>query len=251
MLIEKTIDLEGLTISYMENNIEGDLCLCLHGNSSSKEFFSSLLLEEKQMKAIALDLPGHGKSSRIQHYAPSSFIDILRKFILKLNRSPNKIIGHSFGGHLALWLSQTFSKSEIVIISTPPFSSKKLHLNPYLPNEATSTFSLSCPETEVLKQHFPLISNDMNLLSAFINSFNRCDPLFRETLFTNIMKEGVIDEVKLIKKFNSKIKLFLGQYDQVVNKDYIQNLISKNLPLEIIEIPNEAHLFDFSKINKT
>jgi pimeloyl-ACP methyl ester carboxylesterase len=77
--------------------------LCLHGfldNSNSFKPIAPYLCESNEYYIIALDLPGHGRSSSIPLgaiYTPKLFLTSLRRCVLFLHISSFIFLSHSYG----------------------------------------------------------------------------------------------------------------------------------------------------------
>ncbi|KAK5649158.1 hypothetical protein RI129_004050 [Pyrocoelia pectoralis] len=86
--------------------------LMIHGLLDNSESFSGLVpLLPKSYCYVAIDLPGHGKSSHFPRYAVPDFLDLViavRIVIGFLKDNPIILIGHSYGGHIATVYTQLY-----------------------------------------------------------------------------------------------------------------------------------------------
>lgn len=103
MITEKTITIEGSEVYYLESGDEkGKDILLLHGmkfNSSTWQETGTLdLLGEKGFHAIAVDLPGFGKSPAIEMGKPET----LKAVIAKLGLSEPIVVSPSMSGGYSL-----------------------------------------------------------------------------------------------------------------------------------------------------
>lgn len=83
-------------------NIEGYPILCLHGFSDNCDSFEPLapLLSER-FRYIALDAPGHGKTSHVPQGSPMNYWELvcyIKRVIDHFNIRKMSILGHSMGG---------------------------------------------------------------------------------------------------------------------------------------------------------
>ena len=108
-----TLTIHGLTTNFSSSiqKKSDDLVLCLHGWLDNAASFVPLLNCLKECNVIAIDLPGHGKSSHKSHDAHYHFIDwvydVLR--IIEVNKWQNiHLVGHSMGGMIASAFTAAF-----------------------------------------------------------------------------------------------------------------------------------------------
>jgi len=98
----KTIVLN-LATEYRDEG-EGPAILLLHGWGDTLRTFDALAAElGKTRRVIRLDLPGFGGSEITQQaWNVSAYANFVRAFLEKLGIAPKTIIGHSFGGRIAI-----------------------------------------------------------------------------------------------------------------------------------------------------
>jgi pimeloyl-ACP methyl ester carboxylesterase len=97
-------------ISYEMLNVDAEVDLIiLHGWGSNKNLMkSSFLPYMKGFRHIYIDLPGFGKSSNPISLTTQDYAEILEIFLAQIGASKDIILGHSFGGKVALLLSPKF-----------------------------------------------------------------------------------------------------------------------------------------------
>jgi 2-succinyl-6-hydroxy-2,4-cyclohexadiene-1-carboxylate synthase len=103
------IKLDNLTINYIPDNFTASsktTILFLHGFTGSSEDWRFLFDElDDNFNPIAIDLPGHGRSSSpeiIDPYRENSLVSTISGLITKLNITSLVICGYSMGGRIAL-----------------------------------------------------------------------------------------------------------------------------------------------------
>jgi abhydrolase domain-containing protein 6 len=87
-----------------ENSSEKPLIFLVHGYTGSKENWLQLTRElSKKYRVIAPDLPGWGETTRLADgdYGVVLQSQRLAAFIQSFDETPNILIGHSMGGHIA------------------------------------------------------------------------------------------------------------------------------------------------------
>lgn len=115
------------SIAIWDSQGKGKPVVFLHGNSASKEFFAHQFESRlaKQYRLIALDLPGHGNSSKAKDpqatYNFSGYADVAIEVIKQLELDKPVVVGWSLGGHIGLSMIQKAQKlAGLLITGTPP-----------------------------------------------------------------------------------------------------------------------------------
>ena len=102
--IDRTIELRGLSFHYREYERDGRPLVLLHGVASTSRIFMLLgpILGER-FRALALDQRGHGESAKPDGgYDFDSVTKDLKSFIEELGLERPVIVGHSWGGNVAM-----------------------------------------------------------------------------------------------------------------------------------------------------
>lgn len=115
-----TINIKNIDINYIQYGKGRDVVL-LHGWGQNIEMMNPIGKKlENDCRITILDLPGHGGSSE-----PSGAItiydycEILREFLEKLEINNPILIGHSFGGRIAIIYSSRYSVEKLVLLGAP------------------------------------------------------------------------------------------------------------------------------------
>ncbi|MDR1977075.1 MAG: alpha/beta hydrolase [Campylobacteraceae bacterium] len=105
-----------LSLSYLLlNQDKEESILFLHGWGANKELMKNSFGDFfKDYRHIYLDLPGFGNSSINAALDSYEVKAVVEKFLRALNQTPQIIIGHSFGGKIALLLNP----ENIVLLSS-------------------------------------------------------------------------------------------------------------------------------------
>lgn len=108
----QTIEVNGMNIRYLSKG-EGDRVLLLvHGYGGDLDnwlFNHDELVEKAGMRVIALDLPGHGQSSKTVGDAnPDFFADTIHAFLQALDIEKTYLVGHSMGGAISLCFARKY-----------------------------------------------------------------------------------------------------------------------------------------------
>jgi 3-oxoadipate enol-lactonase len=107
-VITGTVDLDGVTIGYRENGaVEDHPVVLLHAlgsDASTWDRFAAVLATAGR-QAIALDLRGHGTSSRADEYSLQLMVDDVVRFLDHRRLARIDLVGHSMGGAVATLLA--------------------------------------------------------------------------------------------------------------------------------------------------
>lgn len=113
-------------ISYIKEG-EGDVVLLLHGWGQNKEMMFPVVenLKDKFM-CVVMDLPGFGETPFDNSLNIEEYVDNLREFLINNNIAPKYIIGHSFGGKVAVHYYLKYKDiDKLVIIASPLLKPKR------------------------------------------------------------------------------------------------------------------------------
>lgn len=112
---KKQLVINGQLINYYKSGECSKAMIFLHGWRSSSEAWFGVLpqLTKAGFSIFCIDLPGFGGSpAPMNPYSVDDYADIVREFISKQKLEKATIVGHSFGGRVAIKLAVT--SSEIV-----------------------------------------------------------------------------------------------------------------------------------------
>jgi pimeloyl-ACP methyl ester carboxylesterase len=117
----KTVTLHGRSVSYTEAG-EGPLLLLLHGIAGTFENWRAVIEPlAREHTVLAPDLPGHGTSAAGSgDYSLGAFASTLRDLLLTLGHERATLVGHSFGGGVAMQFSYQFPDltERLVLVSS-------------------------------------------------------------------------------------------------------------------------------------
>jgi len=117
------ITVKGLKINYLVMG-EGKPLLILHGWGSKSTNWKKVgeMLIGRGVKVIIPDLPGFGQSQIPKTvWDLDDYADFVRKFIKKLNLKDFYLLGHSFGGAVAVKYALNFPPKKLFLVSAACF----------------------------------------------------------------------------------------------------------------------------------
>jgi pimeloyl-ACP methyl ester carboxylesterase len=106
-IVERTFDTGEVRLNYAEGPANGPPLVLLHGLGRRWQVFLPVIPAlSLRWHIFAVDLRGHGKSSRVArgYHGPEYSEDIAR-FLGKCVSAPAVLFGHSLGGMLGMWVA--------------------------------------------------------------------------------------------------------------------------------------------------
>lgn len=235
----------------MQNFQEGDdrtnpLVVCVHGNSSCAETFLFLMNEftktGKNIDVIAVDLPGCGRSKRLDSYSCQSVGQLIADLLKNHYNANNRdvyYVGHSLGGHLEAFVD--VQKKGIVLMGTPPLSGASDFPAAFSPNEeAKDLIPLLSKEEEFTNDEARkfiehtfcdgeetkrgLTEKENEIMKLMIEYAKGTDGRFRKGCLGTLA--SVNQKQALEERKDGSVVIIHGLEDGVINLDYL-NSISK------------------------
>lgn len=248
-------------IAYYETKQDGLPVVFIHGNSLSSHNFSKQFenpLLNKKYRLIAMDLTGHGKSSRAKdlekEYSFQGMISTLIEFVDKLKLNNAVFVGHSLGGNMLLDAANILNTAKgFVIFGAPPIAVPPQMEKYFLPNPAFMlAYKADLNEEEMHTLASAFVNNKEQIINV-IADIKKTDPDMRAYLGASIRPENLSDQVKIIENIKNPIAIFHGAEDPLVNGEYYKEL---HIPMlwqnEIQMISNSGHcphLENFNEFN--
>ena len=210
-------------LTFANVNSENPKVCFLHGWGTSGKDFNKI---DSHFDSITIDIPGFGKSRPFtQSFSPKSYAEYLIKLIPD---SVDIIVGHSFGGRIAVHLSQMQNYKKIVILASPLIRNN-------IPNNGFSVFKLY-----KFMNKFNIIS-DLRLdeLKDKYGSedYRKANKVLKDTLVMAVND----DLTAILPKISTKVELIYGQDDLVVPVKVGIDSSSIIPDSELTIIPNEGH----------
>ena len=217
--------------NYLDEG-NGQNILILHGWGSSipvmKNMFNHL---NKNNRVVILDLPGFGETEEPKEsWNLNNYVDFIIEFMKDLKIKKPIIIGHSFGGRIAIKLA---SECPEVILN-------KLIL---IDSAGIKNNSKPSLKVKVLKRLKKLLGGIFpKLVESFKNKlgsadYNNASPVMKEVL-VNVINE---DLTSLLAKINYSSLLIWGENDQETPFSDALVMEEKIKDSGIVKVPNAGH----------
>jgi len=115
------ISLRGKEIHYTEQLGSGTPVVLIHGLPGTHEDFDPVLPELSGLHVLAIDRPGYGWSKG--GWLPyQEQIDVVHEFLTRRGLAPAVLVGHSFGGSLALGVARRYPRDVAKMVLVAPGS---------------------------------------------------------------------------------------------------------------------------------
>ena len=188
------INVNNLNIYYEEfgeNNNE-PVVLFLHGWGADHKYFLPIInVIKEKYKVYAIDLPGHGESSKLtRSFNVDDYKDVVIRFIDNLNIKNIILVGHSYGGRIIIKIN---SEDDI-----------DFNIDKNILIDAAGVKKNQSPKTKIKIFTYKFSKNILNLIpdknkreellnklkSKFGSSdYNNATPIMRETLVKSVNED--------------------------------------------------------------
>jgi pimeloyl-ACP methyl ester carboxylesterase len=246
------VEIEDLKIHYLEKNKKGTATIFfIHGNSCSSRMWQQQLNSKllQQYRLIAIDLPGHGKSSASDNpekdYSPIGTAKTLSQVVRELAGSnPYTLIGFSYGTNVvAEMLNYEITPKGIVLVAScvlgNNYGMEKVFIqHEYPPITFYNETDQSLVEKWFDKQLFSATKQDLQHLA---DDYLNVSPDFKPALFKTAGEGKISDEIATLQKYNVPVCIVFGTKDNLLNIDYLDSLPFSVWQNKIYKLPNAGH----------
>ncbi len=233
----KKININGESLAYFDNEKGNTTLLFLHGAFINKEYWNEQLSYfSKNYRVIAVDLPGHGKSTHNKEdWTGPRFGKDISKFIQELTLQNVIIIGHSFGSDVML---ETVAINDTDIIGLIEIDHMK-NVGMELPKEVVdqivqglnADFENTCQQ--FAKQALLSEATDSGIVSRLLADYKEMNP----EIGIPLLKYGFSypkREAELLKGLELKLYSIHMNYAPT-NEESLKKYLGDNYELHIIE----------------
>lgn len=209
------------TFAYVNSELP-KICF-LHGWGRDSSDFN---LIANEFDSISIDLPGFGKSLEPEtSFTPKEYAIYLEKI---MPNSVEVIVGHSFGGRIALYLTEIRDFKKLVLIGVPLIKS----------NNQKNSFSIF----KVYKFLFNLGLISENFIEKIKKKLGSIDYQNSSGIMRDILVKAVNDNLDpVLSSLNINTELIWGENDKEVSVEIAKKAekLIKNSKLHILK--NESH----------
>ena len=239
---EKTIEIDGNTIRYVEEGNSTKNLLLIHGLGASAERWEHVIPQfAKNYRVLVPDLIGFGLSDKpVVDYTTDYLSEFIRKFLKKLGIDSVSIIGSSLGGQIgAEFTYQNNSMVEKLVLISPSGIMK--HSTPALDAYVMAALY---PSDSSASNAFQIMSGSKNIDKKTIKGFVQRMKLpnakmaFMSTLLG--LKDAEVISEKLV-SIKSPTLIIWGENDPIIPIKYAQSFVSEIDDCRFVKMENCGH----------
>lgn len=199
-------------IDYGKN--DGQPLVFLHGWGQNIEMMRPIADPfQKEYRIVIFDLPGHGNSSEPQYaWQFEEFVTFLHEFLTNLKIENPILLGHSFGGKIALLYASKYNVKKLIVFGSPY-------------KKEIQTLSI---KTKILKslKKVPVLKNLEQFAKKHIGStdYKNASKIMREILVNHVN----YDITEQTKKITCPTLIIWGSKDEAVPLENAY-LLEKNI----------------------
>ncbi|MDD3241623.1 MAG: alpha/beta hydrolase [Bacilli bacterium] len=220
------IKIKNLDINYIRYGSSKRNIILLHGWGQNIEMMKPIgdkLSEEFNVTII--DFPGFGESDRLYElWTISDYVEMLHEFVHKLKIDNPILIGHSFGGRVAIKYSSIYDVEKVVLFGAPCIRENKKSI-----------------KEEILKKikKLPGLKKLGDYAKKYIGSedYRNASPIMRDTL-VKVVNEDLSMDAKKIKK---PVLLIWGTNDEAAPIEDARKLEAILEDGGLVELPGCTH----------
>lgn len=228
---------DNLKINYREENAQNEKVITLlHGWKVDLEIWESVITSLNDYRIIRLDLPGFGKSDMpSKAWDVSDYAKFLNEFLEKLDIPKTILIGHSFGGRIAIKFSVLCPDkvSKLILVDSGGIRLKSFRIFFAFISAKLGKIFFLLPLVRVKKDEY----KEKFYKAIKAGDYLEQNPILKKT-FLKIIAEDLRGEAA---KINSPTLIIWGEKDLITEIEEGRILANsiKNSKLEIIK--NAGH----------
>jgi pimeloyl-ACP methyl ester carboxylesterase len=255
----------GEEIVYTDT-IQGEQCLVfLHGLASYMPvWMRNISYFREQYRCVALDLPGHGLSSRGAYsYSISFYMEVVYEWLKRLQIKKAILVGHSMGGQIAVKLITQYPLlfSHLVLVAPAGFERftglQKTFLSHFAPAHAISHTQYLKFVLNLKNSFYGLEEKEYLLFEELNRDYYSIQNIHLKTVMEKSIR-GMLNEpiFQLLPKIIQPTLVIFGEDDRLIPNRLLSLASTQDIALEACAqirnhqlrmIPESGHLVQYEK----
>ena len=236
------IDNNGIDIFYRVNGVENGIpIIFVHGLAGDSRFFhNQLKFFGNSYKTIAIDLPGHGRSSCISEQSIAIYTRSIETVVKKEKIDSYILAGHSMGGVICIenYLKHKDKVKALILISTSSYLPVSKSLIDASVSDFESFFNKMLPRIFHRKAGIFVLAAQKNISDEA-----------KKIIVSDLQLCSGINYTEHLKDIEIPVLLIANKYDRMVPAYLTEEMHWKIKNSEIIIFNNEGHVPFFENSN--
>ncbi len=223
------MNLNDVNINYiLYGNNKKDTIVLLHGWGQNIEMMQPIGDNFKdKFQILIIDLPGFGRSSEPKYpWSLDEYVEVIKKLLDKLKIKNPIMMGHSFGGKLALLYASKYDVKKLVLFASPINHNHQLSL-----------------KSKILKglKKIPLMDSFGEYMKKYLGStdYKNSTPIMRDILVKHVNTD-IYDELEKIK---ASALIVWGENDTTVLPSVAYEIDSKISDSGVVMLPGTHYAY--------
>lgn len=246
------VSVDSMEIAYVKQGNSDENLLFIHGLSSNLEAWSNNISRlQENYTCYALDLPGFGKSSKVDApYTPSFYAKVVRRFMENQKLDHVILVGHSMGGQAALKFTELYPElvEKLILIAPAGIETFSGQEAQFLKNAFTEDFVKSTSEAQIEKNYalnFYKAPKEVEIMIEDRKNIREASDFYQHVQAIVLSVHGMLDEPVFddLKAISKPTLVIFGSKDYLIPNKYLHpNSTTKEIGQLAIENIKEAQL---------
>lgn len=209
---------------------DGNPVVFLHGFLESNFMWEEIIPELPMIKAICIELPGHGESQLLsENLSLPSIANAVKQTLDSLAINSFSIVGHSLGGYVALYLAgySSLKIEHIVLLHSHPWPDNELKKK----NRNRAAKIVDYNKLLFLKEAIPNLYYE-NTVEQYQSEIERlieeADKMSIEAIQQHLfaMRDRE-DKSEVLQQFGDKLHIIQGEFDHLIEASRMEKIAAE------------------------
>ncbi|MBW7868644.1 MAG: alpha/beta hydrolase [Brumimicrobium sp.] len=195
----------------------------LHGFLETNHIWENILPHMKDIQAICIELPGHGKSPLLaEELSLSNIAQAVYTVIKNLNLPRFSMVGHSMGGYTALNLYELASEKidHLILLHSHPWADPKEKKN----NRTRAARVVEYDKMLFLNEAIPYLYHKQEAFTKEIqHAIKIAQTISEEAIIQSLLAmRDREDKVNVLEMMGKNLHIIQGEYDVLIDASIMQ-----------------------------